>query len=79
MTRTGEEALLVDEDGGNVHVVNHTAARLWELCDGNPTVGELVESVATAYGVPGEIVRPDVHGLVGTFRELGLLELETAP
>lgn len=78
VTRTGGEALLVDEAGGNVHVVNHTAARLWELCDGNPTVAQLVESMASAYGVTVDSVREDVQAIVRTFSDLGLLELEPA-
>jgi PqqD family protein of HPr-rel-A system len=74
LTRTGDEAVLVDEARGSVHVVNHTAARLWELCDGSPTVGELVGSMADDYEVDAKVVQPDVERMLGTFRELGLLE-----
>jgi PqqD family protein of HPr-rel-A system len=75
LTRTGDEALLVDEANGNVHVVNRSAARLWELCSGDPTVEELVEAMAGAYSVEAGSIRGDVEKMVGTLQDLGLLEL----
>ncbi len=75
LTRTGDEALLVDELNGSVHVVNRSAARLWELCDGDPTIDQLVASMAGAYRVDDGAIRGDVETMVGTFRDLGLLEL----
>lgn len=78
LTRTGGEALLIDERGGNVHVVNHTAARVWELCEGEPTLEQLSDSLAREYDVAGDVVRGDVETMIGTFSELGLLEIGTA-
>jgi hypothetical protein len=74
LTRTGGEALLVDERGGGVHVVNRAAARLWELCEAEPTIDELAEALGGSYELPAAAVREDVERIVGTFRELGLLE-----
>jgi len=79
LSRTGGEALLVDQSSGKVHVVNGTAARLWELCDGNPTTTQVVESLAAAYELEQDDVREDVDAMLTTFRELGLLEFTTAP
>jgi PqqD family protein of HPr-rel-A system len=76
LTMTGGEALLIDEQSGSVHVVNGTAAQLWELCDGDPTVGELVDSIARVYELAREAVRDDVERMIVTFRELGLLEFD---
>ena len=73
LTRTGGEALLIDELNGSVHVVNHTAAQLWELCDGGPTLEQLVGALARAYEVSDETVREDVERMIETFRALGLL------
>jgi PqqD family protein of HPr-rel-A system len=74
LTRSGDQALLVNEEGGHVHVVNATAARVWELCDGSPTVDTLVADFAAAYGKEGGEVRGDIDGILGTFRDLGLIE-----
>ncbi|HEY4347543.1 MAG TPA: HPr-rel-A system PqqD family peptide chaperone [Gaiellaceae bacterium] len=78
LTRTGGEALLVDERGGSVHVVNGTAARLWELCERSPTIEELAESLATSYELMETDVRRDVEKMVETLEGLGLLEKGTA-
>lgn len=79
LSRTGDEAVLIDEKRGSAHVVNHTAAQLWELCDGEPTAPELTEALADAYGFeqdPGarSSVRQDVERILTTFHELGLVE-----
>jgi hypothetical protein len=78
LTRTGEEALLVDESGGSVHVVNRTAAQLWELCAGGPSVEGLVGSFAGSVELAPETVRDDVAGMLRTFEQLGLVELTSA-
>lgn len=75
MTVSGEEALLVDERTGSVHVVNQTAGRLWELCEGDPTLDQLVTGLAESYGVATSVVHDDVQAMVGTFRDLGIVEL----
>jgi len=72
LSRTGDEALLLDEAGGKVHVVNHTAARLWELCADAPTLDELVDSMAAAYEIDRGAISADVASMVATFSELGL-------
>jgi PqqD family protein of HPr-rel-A system len=74
LTMTGDEALLVDQRSGSVHVINRTAARLWELCEGEPTETELVDAMASAYQVPADTLRSDVEEMVATFRNLGVIE-----
>jgi PqqD family protein of HPr-rel-A system len=83
LSRTGDEAVLIDEKRGSAHVVNHTAAELWELCDGEPTVPELTEALADAYGVERSAgarssVRQDVERMLTLFGELGLVESGSA-
>ena len=74
LKRTGDEALLLDERNGQVHVLNGTAAEVWELCAGDSTVEGVATALASSYGLGQEAVRDDVENIVETFRELGLLE-----
>lgn len=74
LERVGQEAILHDRERGRVHVVNGSAARLWELCDGRATVDEIVVAFANSYGAPPDAVRSDVENVVATFRELGVLK-----
>lgn len=77
-TTSGGETLLVDQGSGSVHVINPTAARIWELCSGEPTVEAVIAGVAETYGMsPGEL-QDDVLEMLRTFGELGVVELVPA-
>lgn len=75
LQRAGAEAILHDRVGGQAHVINATAAHIWELADGR-TIDELAEAVAIAYDQPTARVEPDVQQIVTRFGELGVLILE---
>jgi hypothetical protein len=69
----GREAILHDPVAAKTHVVNATAARVWELCDGR-SLTALVDEFATGYGRAPADLRPDVQRIVDHFARLGLLE-----
>jgi PqqD family protein of HPr-rel-A system len=75
LTRTGDEAVLVDAKNGKVHVVNRTAARVWEHCGEEPTVERLLEAMSREYEVTSDQLRPDIESLLETFRDLQLIVL----
>ena len=72
LERVGDEAILHDRAGGRVHVVNGSAARLWELCDGR-SLDEIVAAFAASHGAAEDAVRPDVESAIAAFRSLGVL------
>jgi hypothetical protein len=39
-----------DTEGGRVHYLNHTAALIYELCDGGTPVDEIARLLGEAYG-----------------------------
>jgi PqqD family protein of HPr-rel-A system len=75
LSRTGDEAVLIDEKRGRVHVLNHTAAEVWQLCEGGATARELTGGLADVYGLDAgsSSVHDDVEQILATFRELGLV------
>src|SRR5579863_2158688 len=77
LTWTGDEAVLFYPSNGQVHVLNATSARAWELCRTGPeiTVGSLRAAIATEYEVPESEVEGDLLSLLETFRTLDLIEL----
>jgi len=77
-TTSGGETLLVDQGSGNVHVINQTAARIWELCGDEPPIEVLIAGVAESYGMAPSEVQDDVREMVRTFAELGVVELVPA-
>lgn len=73
LQRVGREAILHDSRNGRAHVINSSAARVWELCDGRP-LEAIVQDFAEPYGMTAEAVRADVETVLAGFRSLDLLE-----
>lgn len=74
LQRVGDEAILHDRRNGRTHVINQSAARIWELCDGRATLDEITSAFAASYELPPENVRDDVVYILTKFRELGVLQ-----
>lgn len=72
LQRVGNEAILHDASAGKAHVINASAARVWELCDGR-SMDDVVRTFAEPYGRRPDEVRADVEGVIEGFRRLGLL------
>lgn len=72
LQRVGREAILHDSAGGQAHVINDAAARVWELLDGRP-LDALLTAFGEPYGRGPQEVRSDVERVVRGFRDLGLL------
>jgi len=74
LQRVGQEAILHDRRNGRAHVINESAARIWDLCDGRATLDEIVAAFAASYDVPASVVQEDVVYILTKFRELRVLE-----
>jgi PqqD family protein of HPr-rel-A system len=74
LQRVGQEAILHDRRNGRAHVINESAARIWELCDGRATLDEITSAFAASYNVPVDVVREDVISILTKFRELRILD-----
>jgi PqqD family protein of HPr-rel-A system len=68
----GREAILHDGRNGQAHVINASAARVWELCDGR-SFDALLTAFAEPYGMTPDAVRADVEAVLARFEALGLL------
>jgi hypothetical protein len=73
LERMGPEAVLHDSDSGLVHVINRTAARVWELCNGSRNGEQVAVALAAEFGLQAADVADDVGALAGQFRSLGLM------
>jgi hypothetical protein len=54
------EAVLVHPRQGKVRVLNRVGARVWELADGQRTVGDLARAISGEYDVDAERALGDV-------------------
>jgi hypothetical protein len=74
LQRVGQEAILHDRRNGRAHVINESAAQIWELCDGQHTLDQIVNTFAAAYALPAMDVQSDVQDILAKFHELRVLE-----
>jgi hypothetical protein len=74
LQRVGAEAILHDHRNGRAHVINNSAARIWELIDGQANVEQIAGAFAAIYAMPASEVYDDVLAILATFRELRVLD-----
>jgi PqqD family protein of HPr-rel-A system len=74
LQRVGQEAILHDRRNGRAHVVNESAAQIWELCNGKNTLEQIVSAFAAEYGLSAADVQADVQDILARFHELRVLE-----
>jgi coenzyme PQQ biosynthesis protein PqqD len=68
----GQTILLRVDDGG-YYAIDEVGAAIWELCDGNRPVGEIVTQLATEFDAPEATIRADVLEFVQDLRRERLL------
>jgi hypothetical protein len=69
------EIVIIKDDGLTAHVLNKTAARIWEMCDGNLGPDEIADSLCERYDVSPEKASADVRDALAKMVEKGLLKL----
>lgn len=79
MSELDDELVLYDSATQQVHVLNHSAAAIWRLCDGTRTPAAIARDVARYYGVSVRLVQQDVYALLERFAQAGIVDLQPAP
>jgi len=71
----GNETMLYNPDAGYVHIINKTAAFVWNLCNGCRSSGEMANLLQNAYEVAEDTdLDSDVTEILNSFTELGILD-----
>jgi PqqD family protein of HPr-rel-A system len=70
-----DELVLYDARTTAAHVLNASAARIWELCDGTRTLPELADALSATYALDPQRAQTDVSELVVSLSAAGLLSL----
>ncbi|MFC1849773.1 PqqD family peptide modification chaperone [candidate division CSSED10-310 bacterium] len=66
---------LVIHNSNNVVIarINETGAIIWRLCEGDHSVGDLINIFSSVFSVSPEVVKQDVYPLLSDFIERGLV------
>jgi PqqD family protein of HPr-rel-A system len=68
-----EDTIVVDPATRAVHLLNETAARVWELLDAPRSIDELVAALTSEYDAAEGEVRGAVEALLGELAAKGVL------
>ena len=72
-TIDGETLILIREEG-RLHQLNPTASFIWDCCDGESNIAEIIDRLVTAYEVDSSTARKDVEEVLFNLRSSNLLE-----
>jgi PqqD family protein of HPr-rel-A system len=68
-----DQTLVVVPRKKEVHLLNPTATRVWELLERETTVDELVKALTEEYDVDAGTARRDVEAALAEMKQKGLL------
>ena len=71
--RIGDTIVVIKEDGLSSHVLNKTAAFIWELCDGNLDIEDVATRVHQRFDVSLENAQADVHDIIEELTMAGIV------
>jgi len=72
--RARDSLVLVDIDTGRYYALEGTGDRIWQLCDGQTTLEDIIEAVCTQYRADPATVRADAAELLGQLYAEGLID-----
>jgi len=62
--RIGDDIVVIKDDGLATHVLNKTAAIIWEKCDGQHGVAEIIAQICERFDVSVEEATADVTEII---------------
>jgi len=71
--RIGDEIVVIKGDGQSVHVLNKTAALIWEKCDGKCGIDEIAAHLCECFNVSLEEARADVREIIEKLTLVGII------
>ena len=69
------ELLLFNPNTTNVLYMNESASVIWQLCDGQRTVPEIIDLLVNAYPEAAASIPADVHETIDLFMTNGAIQL----
>lgn len=72
--RIGDEIVVIKDDGLSIHVLNKTAAFVWEIFNGDCEPDEIATSLCERFDVSSEEASADITDIIQKLKQLGLLK-----
>jgi hypothetical protein len=71
--QAGTDLVLFHLESGQYYSLNELGARIWELCDGSRSLGEVVDCLECEYDAPRQVILDDCLELVASLKQDDLL------
>ena len=72
--RIGDDIVVIKDGGLSTHVLNKTAAFIWEMCDGKYGIDEITSKICEHYEVSFEEAHADVNETVKILTKASVLK-----
>ena len=72
--RIGDDVVVIKDDGLATHILNKTAAYIWELCDGKRGIDEIAANLCERYDVSPEEARTDTRETIENLTKAGIIK-----
>ena len=72
--RIGDDIVVITDDGLSTHILNKTAAFVWELCDGKNGIDEIVTHLLERFDVSEGEAKADVTEIIDKLLQLEILK-----
>ena len=74
--KIGEEiaVIIMNDDGNQLHILNKTAAHIWEMCNGEYDADEIATNISERYDVTLDKARADVANTINKLEKLCILK-----
>ena len=79
MTQADSQAVIVLADSGRVTVLNELGTRIWQSCDGEHSVGQIVQIIVNEYEVDYPTAERDVIEFLDQMVEMQALMMQGEP
>lgn len=77
--RIGDEMVVIMEQADSVHILNKTAAAVWELCDGERSLDYIASRICDRFEVDFETARADTREIISRLEKVGILSQSADP
>jgi len=71
--RIGDDVVVIKDDGQSIHVLNKTAASIWEMCDGKCGINEITTRLCERFDVSFEDAYADVKEILEKLIQTGIM------
>jgi len=72
--RVGEETVVIKDDGLSLYILNKTAAFIWDMCDGQFDIDEMVVKICERFEVTPEEASEDVKKILKVLTKMGIIK-----